>query len=419
VAPNDAQPDEPGSARSTRNLVAVTAASFIGFMSFTLVMPFLPLYFRELGVSDSDIGEIAFWTGISLGVTPALTALLAPVWGAVADRLGRKIMVERSLLSFVVAMAATAYVWRPWHVFALRAVQGLFAGYGALTLTMAIESAPKARVAQAIGIVQTAQRIGPAIGPVLGGAVAQLVGLRRAFLVASSLYLAAFLLVLVCYKEPRREPAAAAQNGRSQVAFRNSMAFRSFVLLMGVLFGFQFVDRSLSPVLPIFVGELGTPLERIPIVSGILFSIMAGAAAAGHHVSGRLLKRRSTRAVMAGGAVLATVAVSLMAIATGVNTLFFVIALFGTAMGIAITAAYTAGAALIPAGAQATGFGFLTSASLVGYALSPMVAGVLGAVSIRAVFVLDGAVLLLVGCLVARVLGEVPARAEAPQVEDA
>jgi DHA1 family multidrug resistance protein-like MFS transporter len=81
-----------------RNLFATTAVSFIGFTGFTLVMPFLPLYFQQLGVHD--VGEIALWSGLSLGATPAVTAILAPFWGRLADRFGRKIMVERSLASF-------------------------------------------------------------------------------------------------------------------------------------------------------------------------------------------------------------------------------------------------------------------------------------------------------------------------------
>src|SRR3982750_2149926 len=107
-------------------------------------MPFLPLYFQALGLQD--VGEIALWSGLSLGVTPALTALLSPFWGRLADRFGRKIMVERSLASFVIVMSAMAFVTRPWHVFALRAIQGLFAGYGALTLTMAADQAPPGRL---------------------------------------------------------------------------------------------------------------------------------------------------------------------------------------------------------------------------------------------------------------------------------
>src|SRR5262245_21047074 len=182
-----------------RNLFAVTAASFIGFMGFTLVMPFLPLYFHELGVED--VGRVAMWSGLSLGVTPALTALLAPAWGRLADRFGRKVMVARSLGSFVVVMSAMAFVTAPWHVFALRLLQGLFAGYGALTLTMAADSAPEGRMAQAIGTVQTAQRLGPALGPVFGGTVAAIVGLRNAFLVTALFYLVSFVLVIVMYDE--------------------------------------------------------------------------------------------------------------------------------------------------------------------------------------------------------------------------
>ena len=112
----------------------MTAASFVGFTGFTLVMPFLPLYIGELGVAD--VGEVAMWTGLCLGITPAITALLSPLWGRVADRFGRKLLVERSLLSFVVIMAATAYAVRPWHVLALRAVQGVFAGYGQMEAGM-------------------------------------------------------------------------------------------------------------------------------------------------------------------------------------------------------------------------------------------------------------------------------------------
>src|SRR5688500_2244708 len=100
-------------------------------------MPFLPLYLQQLGVED--VGEIALWSVRSLGITAAVTALMAALWGRLADRVGRKIMIERSLASFVVVMGVMAAVTNPWHVLALRGIQGLFAGYGALTLTMAAD----------------------------------------------------------------------------------------------------------------------------------------------------------------------------------------------------------------------------------------------------------------------------------------
>src|SRR5215510_2802961 len=97
-----------------RNLFAVTVASFMGFTGFTLVMPFLPLFIRQLGVSD--VGAIALWTGLSLGVTPALNALVSPFWGRLADRIGRKIMIGRSMTSCVLVMVSMAFVTRAWHV---------------------------------------------------------------------------------------------------------------------------------------------------------------------------------------------------------------------------------------------------------------------------------------------------------------
>jgi MFS family permease len=364
-------------------------------------MPFLPLYFQELGLHD--VGEIALWSGISLGVTPALTAMLSPFWGRLADRYGRKIMVERSLISFVIVMAAMAFVSEPWHVFALRALQGFFAGYGALTLTMAADSAPKDKVAYAIGFVQTAQRLGPAIGPVLGGAVAQIVGLRRAFLVTSVFYCFAVFVVLFMYDE---KSARHDDTGEvpARVTFRSVLAFENFVLLMAVIFGLQFIDRSFGPVLPLYVAQLGTSNDRVPIVAGILFSIAAGTGALGHRVCARLLKRHSPRAVIAAAAAVGAGGAALYVFAGNAWLLLLGTPFFGLAIGIATTAAYTSASSVMPATARGTGFGLLTTASLAGLAISPVVNGFLGATSIRAVFVLDAVGLLVLAAMVSRLM---------------
>ena len=90
-----------------RNQVAVTAASFVGFTGFTMVMPFLASYIQDLGVTD--LGDVAVWTGLTLGVTPALSALCAPLWGRVADRFGNKLLLLRALASCVV------WSWDSWR----------------------------------------------------------------------------------------------------------------------------------------------------------------------------------------------------------------------------------------------------------------------------------------------------------------
>lgn len=380
-----------------RNQLAVTIASFIGFMGFTLVMPFLPLYFIELGLRDT--GEIALWTGFSMGVTPALTAVLAPAWGRLADRFGSKIMVERSLFSFVIVMGAMAFVREPWHVFALRAVQGLFAGYGALTLTMAAESAPPHRMADAIGYVQTAQRLGPALGPVIGGAIAHTVGLRTTFLVTSACYVFALALVFVLYKEGPID-GATRRDARRRVSFRDVLAFENFILLMLVVFGLQFIDRSFGPILPLYLDQAGVPAARIALIAGLIFSTAAGAGALGNWAAGRLLAARHAKVVLGAAVVTSMAASVLFALEPPVWAMLVAAAFFGLGIGIAMTTAYAEAGKVIPAGSHGTGFGLLTTASLTGLALSPVFGGLVGATSISAVFVANAVGLAALAVLV-------------------
>ena len=370
-----------------RNQIAVTGAAFVGFTGFTLVMPFLPLYIASLGVHDD--GEVAMWAGLSMGVTPAVAALCGPLWGRVADRFGNKILVQRSLFSFVFVMIAMAYVTEAWHVFALRAVQGIVAGYGPLTISMAALSAPDKEIARAIGTVQTAQRLGPALGPVFGGVLAPLVGLRGAFFVSAGVYAAAFLLLTVLYREPARTRARPG-GGSSRIAFGNILAFENFLLLMVVIFGLQFVDRSFSPILPLHLGQIGFGATEVSVLSGVLFSVLAFSGALGNQLAGRLLRQCTARVSIA--------------VASDVWLLAATMFVLGLGIGVGLTTAFTAASSVIPRDVHGAGFGFLTSASLVGVAVSPVVSGLVGARSIRVVFVGGIAVLIALAIVVRKVM---------------
>jgi MFS family permease len=382
--------------QARRNVLVAAATSFTGFAGFTIVMPFLPLYISELGVED--VGEIAFWSGITLGATPAITAISAPLWGRVGDRYGSKLLVMRSLAAFALTKAAMAFVTAPWQLVALRGLLGVFAGYGSLTMSMAAESVPREQMSRAIGVVQMGQRLGPAIGPVVGGFLAPFVGLRRAFLVTSLFYLAALLMIAFIYREPRTHQARAASRGLGDV-FRELAAAPGFLLVLGVIFTLQTVDRSFSPILPLFVEQIGIPSEKVATVSGLLFSLIALFAALGHRVAGAFMARWSPRRLMT--TVAATTAVALLAIIAlptlAMLTLALIVASLG--IGIAMTSAYSVAGALLPADAHVTGFGIMTTASLVGMAFSPVLAGVVGASGLKVVFAVD--VLLLVGLAVA------------------
>lgn len=372
-----------------RNLAAVTVASFVGFTGFTLVMPFLPLYFEELGVHDT--GTIAIWAGLSLGVTPAVTAMMAPLWARVSDRFGRKIMVVRSLFSFVVIMAAMAFVTAPWQVFALRAVQGFFAGYGMLALTMAAESAPQAHMARAIGWVQTAQRLGPALGPLIGGALARVVGLRGSFLAAAGMFFGACVLVLLMYREgPRRPKDADAPAERTTL--RTLLQVPGFLLFLGTIFALQLVDRSFGPVLPLYLREIGLAPGQVPVVSGFVFTCAAGAAAVGNQLCAWFLSRVGAPVVATTAAALAACAAAVFSYGPPQVSLLLPAAMvFGAGIGLVFTTLYTLAGTRVPSSQRGVAFGYLTTASLSGLAVSPVVSGLLGAVSMRSVFLVDTA----------------------------
>ena len=324
-------------------------------------MPFLPLYFRVLGVTD--VGAIAVWTGVSVGITPAVAAIMTPLWGKLGDRIGRKPMVARALMSFIVVMTALAFVTAPWQVLALRFLHGVFAGYGALTLAMAAESAPADRMARAIGLVQMARRLGPTIGPVIGGLLAAVVGLRQAFLVAAFLYLLALVVMLSLYREPPRSYSSSTDKvGRR--SFRQVIRFDGLALMMSVIFAMQYVERSLGPVLPLFVASLGVSIEQAPLWSGILFSLIAGAGAVGNHLCSRLIERYSPSTVILGSIFVAACVTASVSSATQVMLLVAVLPLLGLAIGTGTTAAYTIAGHSIPSEAKGVGFGVLSSASM-------------------------------------------------------
>lgn len=357
-------------------------------------MPFLPLYFRVLGVTD--VGAIAVWTGVSVGITPAVAAIMTPLWGKLGDRIGRKPMVARALMSFIVVMTALAFVTAPWQVLALRFLHGVFAGYGALTLAMAAESAPADRMARAIGLVQMARRLGPTIGPVIGGLLATVVGLRQAFLVAAFLYLLALVVMLSLYREPPRSYSSSTdQVGRR--SFRQVIRFDGLALMMSVIFAMQYVERSLGPVLPLFVASLGVSIEQVPLWSGILFSLIAGAGAVGNHLCSRLIERYSPSTVILGSIFVAACVTASVSSATQVMLLVAVLPLLGLAIGTGTTAAYTIAGHSIPSEAKGVGFGVLSSASMAALALSPVLSGLLGSVSLRSVFLVNVALLAVLG----------------------
>lgn len=366
-------------------------------------MPFLPLYIRQLGVTD--VGEIALWTGAALGVTPALAALMSPLWGRLADRFGRKIMLARALVSCVLVMVAMAFVTRAWHVVALRAGLGLFTGYGALALAMAAESAPRDKMTSAIGFVQTAQRLGPAFGPAVGGFLAGWLGLRLSFLMAAAFYVAALVLVLKLYTEKHLTGTTHAATAPNRPGYRAVLQFENMPILMAVIFAVTFIDRSVGPVLALYLEQNGVAGDQIAMTAGLLFSLTAISGALGHHFCSYLVRRFAPSRVIAGAGALIAAATAVYIVGWSPWLMGVAATCLGLGSGIATTAAYSTAGNAIPHEARGVGFGMLTGAALVALAISPILAGLLGTTSLRAVFLVD---LLLIAALIAGIKRVMP-----------
>jgi MFS family permease len=305
-------------------------------------------------------------------------------------------------------MSAMAFVTRPWHVLALRALLGFVAGYGPIAMTMAAESAPVESMATAIGWVQTAQRLGPALGPVAGGMLAAAVGLRRAFLVAAAVYFGALVLILVGFREragirtaaPARDPAT------DWAALRR---VPHFALMLALVFGLQLIDRSFGPVLPLYLRQVGVEADRVAFMSGVLFTTTALSAAFGNMAAGPMLARWSVGPIVTTAAAIAGVSAVVFGFGSPPATLTAAAVSFGLGLGVATTAIYAAAGQAVTAAQRGVAFGYLTTAYLIGLAVSPVVAGVIGSFDMRTVFLVDAAGLGAIVWIVSQRMGRVAA----------
>lgn len=374
-----------------RNQVAVNIAAGLVFFGFTLVMPFLPLYVAELGVQG--VGRIAFWSGLLLSAPPLLAACLGPLWGRVGDRYGMKLMVGRVLVTMIVIWALMALARNVYQVLALRIVLGIFSGFNAMSAALVTQSCPREKIGQAIGTLQATQILSTAIGPLVGGILFALVGIRNAFLVTSGCCAVALVLILILYRDvPHPGPSGRAPTWsgwfpRIGAGWRSIQALPGFVPLLPYLFFANLVDRSFPTVIPLVIQSMiGDAPRRVAAVSGLIVTAHAAAAALSAYALGRFAAHRKPAGILSAILLgVAAVTAGMIFCRTPGQFLALRVAA-GLVGGGAMTLGYSAGGAIIPAERRATLYGLLSSAAMLGGAFGPMASGVLAAANLRAPF---------------------------------
>src|SRR3989441_278320 len=371
-----------------RNVWALTLTVFISFVGFQFFSPFLPLYIRELGVTDP--AKIALWAGAQAAVTPAMSGILSPVFGRLADRFGRKMMLIRSLVGFVVIVAAMGLVTSVEQLFLARVVMGLFSGFTPMVMALATTSAPRDKVPAAIGMVQSAQLLSVAVGPAIGGYVASHFGIRYAFFATAGLCALALLGLIVLFQEVAPGAPGAPRQPTPKVPLRQVFQYPHFSVVMALLFISQFLDRGLALLIPLRVAHM-PGVEKIAAISGTIISVGAIAATASANVAARLSREVPTARLLLIGLLVGGPLCAAMALPGGWPVLLVLRMLTGLCLGAAITLTYSLGAAIVPAEHRGAAFGWLGLGLQIGTAASPLASGALAAVSIPGAFLFDGA----------------------------
>jgi DHA1 family multidrug resistance protein-like MFS transporter len=366
----------------------------VGFQFFS---PFLPLYVHELGVTDP--GRIAIWSGVLSAVTPAVSGLLGPLFGRLADRFGRKMMLIRSLAGFIVIIAAMGFVTSAEQLLVARVLQGLFAGFTPMAMALATVAAPRDRTATAIGMVQSAQLLSVAVGPAAGGYVASHFGIRYAFFVTSGMCALALVALIVLFKEtePPRPRGSSTPRPRS-LRMADLLRYPHFPIVLSLLLIAQFLDRGLSLIVPLHITHL-PGIEKVAATSGLIISVSAVAAALSANVAARLSRGIPPAQLLLGGLLLGGPLCALLALTQSWATLLVLRTLVGLCLGGTITLAYALGAAIVPAENRGAAFGWLALGVQFGTAASPLVSGALAAVSIPGAYLFNAALTWLAAAL--------------------
>jgi MFS family permease len=400
-----------------RNQVAVTVAAAMVFLGFTLVMPFLPFYVQTLGVQG--VRDIALWSGALLTISPLLASILGPIWGRLADRVGMKIMVQRILLAISIHWGLMFFVTNIWQMFGLRILLGLFSGFGTMSVALVTHGSPRERIGRAVGVLQATQILSTALGPLVGGLLAQAIGVRYTFLVTFALCSTAFFFVLALYRDtgPALEPEApmpvvvpqegpvsagvralvpgargGSAAGSEGPSFRDILTLPLFAHLLPQLFLINLVDRSLFLVVPLFVAGLTPGDRRAEAVTGIVVSAGALASAASAFLLGRKAGQVAPMSLLLYGLAGSSVTIVPMAFCRSIAPFAVLRVLLGLAVGGAMTLVYTIGGHLLPPGARATGYGILSSTAMLGGALGPTLCGLLTLIDPRAPILIGGLV---------------------------
>lgn len=385
-----------------RTYWAVWAANLItsiGMMSF---LPFFPTLLAQLGMNDRD--EIALWAGVLYGAAPLSAALMSPLWGALGDRYGRRMMVLRSMAAITVFVGAMAFATTPWQMLALRIAQGIFSGYIAPSMTLVSIAAPSGMQGKVTGSLQTATAAGAIVGPVIGGALALVMPLRYVFLGVAALSLVSAAFVLAWAREDvahRRqvlhETSFAHAVRGSWDDLRDLWANETLRASFAIVFCIQFAVGTTSPILELHVRDLlHSDAHTTSLATSVLFSTMAAINLLAMPVWGRYGDKHGHAPALVTVALWSGIALVAQGAAPIFTALLVARIAFGAVMAGSSPLSFGLAASEATVDRRGGAFGVVFGVRTLAIALSAMLGGWMSRfIGIRGLFVVGGIVVIV------------------------
>ncbi|RYM71645.1 MULTISPECIES: multidrug efflux MFS transporter [Serratia] len=381
------------------NLISVWLGCFFTGLAMSQILPFLPLYVEQLGVSGHQ--SLSIWSGLVFSGTFLVSALVSPLWGSLADRKGRKLMLLRASLGMAIVIALQGMVTNVYQLFALRALMGLTSGYIPNAMALVASQVPRDKSGWALGTLSTGQISGVIAGPLLGGLMADHLGLRVVFFVTAGLMFISFLITLFLIKERRVEVKKA--DRLSGKAVFQSLPYPALIVTLFIsTLMIQLANSSISPILTLFIKELSGDSGNIAFISGMIAAVPGVAALISAPRLGRLGDRIGTARILLAALGLTTLLFAIMAWVETPLQLGILRFLLGFADGALMPAVQTL--LLKYSSDQVTGriFGYNQSFMYLGNVVGPLIgSGVSALMGFRWVFAVT-AVLVLLNCLQVR-----------------
>ena len=368
-------------------MVLVWASQFLSIMGFSFALPFAPYFLqKELGVVRH--GELQLWVALFSSSTAVTMGIAAPLWGLLADRFGKRVMLIRANLAGAVVMSLMGAAQTPLMLIVLRLLQGALTGTMTAAQAFLAGEMPHERRGLALGGLSAAVYSGGLSGAFLGGLVAHWTGYREAFYASGALLLAAGLLVLFCTRETvvaaGRQPVSADAETNARVRWRDlSTTFYGVLAMIGAIALVRQFDMAF---LPLLVQDIYGSLDGVSLWSGALYACSGLAGLLAGLATGWLSDHFNPLRLVVWAALLAAVFSGwLMAVHS--FAVLFPIRFFMVLCAGALEPALNVWLAKrVPEARQGVAFGLASTTRSIGWAIGPLLAGLVAAVNLRAVF---------------------------------